>query len=483
MKKIIFKTLFITVFLLFGSTSVYANNLNISNLSKNSSSQLQFDISWDNSWNSNGYHDAVWVFVKANTPSGWKHIDLTTATGLNSSVSADDKGMMIRRSTTGAGTTSGTITVNFDNTGLGPFPDFKVFGIEMVYINKEAFYLGDGASTYRFHQGDDDTLPYYVSNGNAINIGTSANDLNTTASGISGTIPNTYPTGFYAFYMMKYEVSAEQYMEFLNTLTAPQQQNNTQSDLLNITSANRFVMSNTANQSRRDPIACDDTAIGTSPIAFYCDLNDNGIPNEIDDGQNIAVNFITPNDCLAYLEWAAMRPMTDMEFEKAARGPASPISYDIANGTTTFVKITSVTNNGEDSESVANIGVDGLINKGSLVPIRVGAFATATSTRLQSGGSYYGVMDLSGNTTEFSIFTNNGSLGYSYTFGSGELDINGLSTEWNGLFQYYIYKGGGYYFTQINTQIFSNSYRVLGSPDLDVMNNLDKSEQGIRGCR
>lgn len=482
MKHIIFKTVLVAVFLVFG-TSAFANNLNISNLSKNSSSQLQFDISWDNSWNSNGYYDAVWVFVKANTPSGWKHVDLVSAIGLNSNVSADDKGVMIRRSTTGAGTTSGTITLNFSNNGLGPFPDFKVFGIEMVRINKEPFYLGDGVSNYRFHQGNDDSLPYYVSNSNAINVGSSTTDINSLAGGLSVAIPSTYPKGFDEFYMMKYETSAEQYMEFLNTLTALQQQNNTQSDLLNITSTNRFVMSNTTSVSRRNPIACDDDSVGTSPIIFYCDLNNNGIPNEVDDGQNIAANFVTTNDCLAYLEWAAMRPMTDMEFEKATRGPAFPIPFDIANGTTTFVNITSRTNDGEESESVANIGVDGLINKGSGSPIRTGALATATSTRLQSGGSYYGVMDLSGNTTEFSIITSNASLGYSYTFGTGELDVNGLSTAWNSLFQYYFYKGGGYYITVPNTEIFSNSYKIIFTPNFDAMNNFDLSVQGVRGCR
>ena len=287
--------------------------------------------------------------------------------------------------------------------------------------------------------------------------------------------------------MMKYEVSAEQYVDFLNTLTPLQQQSRTRSDLSNITGTNRFVMSNSSSPIRRNPIACDVNVTYGLPITFYCDLNSNGIVNEANDGQNIALSYTTANDCLAYLEWAGLRPMTDMEFEKATRGSANPIPYDIANGYAYFTSPSSLTYSGTESESVGNVGTNGLVGIGYQKPFRTGALATATTTRLQSGASYYGILDLTGNVKEFCVYTEDNSLSYSQLmYGSGELDVNGLSTTWNGVFQSYLYKGGGFYGIFTSTTTFSNSNRGTiynVATDLDNMDVYSLSAQGIRGCR
>lgn len=477
----------LTLLLLFIVQLTWANNLSIANVVKTSDNQLRFDISWDNSWRVSDYYDAVWIFVKyKNSTEQWQHLDITT-TGASSGFAGfktfDDKGLMIYRnsSNTGIGTMTGTIDINFDSSTIGSFPDFKVFGIEMVYINEGAFFVGDGVSANRFYQGDDDTLPYYVQDSNEITVGNTSNDIN--GLNLTNNIPSTYPTGFDSFYLMKYEVSQEQYIAFLNTLTPAQQQSRTQSDLSAISSANRFVMYPVTGSNipgRKNSIACDATATNTSPITFYNDLNNNGIPNESDDGQNIACNYLTFNDNLAYLEWAAMRPITDMEFEKATRGPAYPIASDVANGTNSVTGLASLTNSGQINESVSNINTDGLSNYNIGFPIRVGALANSTSTRLQSGGSFYGVMDLTGNVIELSVNTINSALNYSYIFGSGSLDTNGFSTSWNGDFTNCALKGGGYYGNSIPTSF--NSYRGFLS-DFNFIDNYSSSAFGIRGAR
>ena len=344
MKKLLLTLLFTTQFVL-------ANNLNITNVQKNGDNQLTFDVSWDNSWSASTYRDASWIFIKYKNSSGqWQHLNITSATATGFTLyTPDSKGVMISRATSGQGTVTGSISIIFNGNILGPLPDFKVFGIEMVYINQGAFYLGDGTSQGRFHQGNDNTLPYYVQNSNQITTGNTSSDIYSVSGGfLNVIIPATYPTGYDAFYMMKYETSIEQYAEFLNTLTPLQQQNRTRSDLTNITTVNRFVMANNSSPYHRNGIACNATAVNTAPIDFYCDLNNNSVPNELDDGQNIAANFVTANDCLAYLEWASLRPMTDMEFEKSTRGTASPIAYDIANGTNFFVTTAGITNSGTE---------------------------------------------------------------------------------------------------------------------------------------
>ncbi len=475
----------ITVLLLFIGQIIFANNLTITNVTKTNTNSLSFDVSWDNSWLTSTYRDASWIFLKFKNSSGvWQHLDLTGATVSGFTLDTfSDKGVMISREFSGTGTVSGSVTVYFDSSGLGPFPDFKVFGIEMVYINQGAFWVGDGEDfgyNYNFHQGDNTELPYYVADSGIITVGNTASDISANGD-LSIDIPATYPTGFDEFYIMKYELSQEQYVEFLNTLTAQQQQARTRSDLSAITSANRFVMVNNNYPGRRNSIACDDNATNTAPITFYCDLNNNGVPNEINDGQNVACNYLTFNDCLAYLEWAALRPLTDMEYEKAARGSAYPTPGEFANGTTLLTSVSGLMNPGRPNEIASNINTDGLSNMGnnSGSPIRVGGLANATSTRLQSGGSFFGVMELSGNITDLVVFTNDQSLTYTYTFGSGQLDPSGSSTTWNGNFTRYTSKGGGYYAVYSGTSI---SHRLPES-DFDLTNIYTYSQFGLRGAR
>src|SRR5476651_1507852 len=65
------------------STSLLANNINISNITSIPGAgfvQLQFDLSWDNSWANSVNHDAAWVFFKFKDNDGtWHHLHMTNA--------------------------------------------------------------------------------------------------------------------------------------------------------------------------------------------------------------------------------------------------------------------------------------------------------------------------------------------------------------------------------------------------------------------
>ena len=464
MKKLI-------LLLLLATQSFFANNLTITNVTKVDNDHISFDVSWDNSWRVSGFIDAAWIFVKYKNTSGqWQHLDIVskTASGFSFGIAQDNKGVILHKGSSGTGTANGSVTLEFDGSSLGPFPDFKVFGIEMVKINQGAFYVGDGDGvSSTFHQGNSVNTPYQIQNGYQITVGNTANDL--AATGLSQNIPTAYPKGYYTFYMMKYEITQEQYVEFLNTLTIQQQQERTESDLTNITSSSRFVMINNYIPSYRNGIACDSNVTSGIPIHFYCDLNNNGIENESNDGQNLACNFLSTPDALAYLDWACMRPPTEFEYEKVCRGTSIPVINEYANGATNYTLKGSVSNPGMSNESYSNIGApNGLINTSILYPIRVGGFATSTTTRVQSGAGFYGSMELSGNAGELCVSA--ASVNYTGVLGDGVLDSNGNANNWNS-------------FSGLMQRGLTDKKVSFRPNYLIYINDNIREFQNIRGCR
>jgi hypothetical protein len=141
----------------------------------------------------------------------------------------------------------------------------------------------------------------------------------------------------------------------------------------------------------------------------------------------VRASFGTEITTLAYLDWSGLRPMTEFEYEKAARGPVAPVAGEFAWGTTDVALLSyqaatpgtgSLSNDGLPNEGpAANYNEAGgnawvrptmltLPGGGPILgPARVGMFAKPTYNpptppRIQSGAGYYGVMDLTGNVWE-----------------------------------------------------------------------------------
>jgi len=124
-----------------------ANNILLSNITSVSGSgfvQIQFDLSWDNSWNNAINRDAAWVFFKFKDNDGtWRHLNLTgantfIASGYSIQVPTDLTGAFIYRNSG-----SGTITLTGVQLGVTILPgsfDVKGFALEMVRIPVEATY-------------------------------------------------------------------------------------------------------------------------------------------------------------------------------------------------------------------------------------------------------------------------------------------------------------------------------------------------------
>jgi formylglycine-generating enzyme required for sulfatase activity len=448
-------------FLAICSLQLHANNIQVSNVvltGQNTASQftfVQFDIAWENSWRvatGPSNWDAAWVFIKFRVGDGpWLHAFLnesghtagtgTTATitpGLLNTANAFNAttnpamGVFVHRSTNGIG--------NFINNGLklrwnygansienADVVEVKVFAVEMVYVPSGSFQVGDGNTTnIQGHLRNGSTNePFMISSEDALTLGGTANGnlANNNGTGMvtvgdfnnatTQTLPAAFPKGFNAFYCMKYEVTQQQWVDFFNVLDNNQKINRDITDAIGKNS---------------------DAIIFRNNISWTSgDATLNGGTHG-----DIACNFISWIDGAAFADWASLRPMTELEYEKACRGTLNPVTNEYAWGTTSITGATGISNSGAYNEVASNIGANAVLGNNANVrgPLRVGSFATVSSTREQAGASYYGIMDLSGNLWERTVSLGN-ATGRNFTariHGNGLLTNDGFCdiTTWPG---------------------------------------------------
>ncbi len=476
------------VFLGFQASYLHANNLNISNAkiasqdTSNDTLTIQFDISWENSWRDGENFDAVWVFIKYSTqvdhwisteqPTGWQHAVLKSSgtnpsgysqgsgTALDIVVPSDRRGFFLQRSSTGAvgtvNTTSIKVLWNYaensvsDTEANSAYTHIKVFGIEMVYIPQAGFYTGDGSDglngEFEFG-GSTASRPASVNSEQEVVFGTGTFSnqwyYNTDLSGddyTSGTIftlAESFPKGFQAFYAMKYEITQGQYVEFLNTLQRSAQKSRVASDPVNAI-PNYYVMSaeSLLTRSDRNTITAPSTGNGSyHPVKFYAQR-----PYR-------AMNYMSWMDLAAFADWAALRPMSELEYEKIARGPLYPVDGEYSWGSTvvSFVDINGVgdelgTENldvGKSPTPAANYSNTAFAGGDTGTgPWRVGIVSGAPPEltlydRANNGMGYYGNADLTGNVWERAVTVGNSAgRNFAGTHGDGKLIYSSSDTTY-----------------------------------------------------
>lgn len=510
MKKLI--TLLLAVALM---SMVSANNITVTNIlltGQNTASDytmVQFDLSWENSWRTSSAPnnwDAAWVFVKyrvtdENGGDGlWHHASLNNVGHTAPSGSTIDIGLLtpaadfnatnnpglgafIYRSTDGTGTFTKTgaqlrwnYGVNY-STGSTPIGDddiidIQVFAIEMVYVPSGDFYVGSGGTEYASfttaNSTSGATVPFQITStaptiqGN--NAGSSASNLSARGNlDLTGTttaaLATGYPSGYNAFYSMKYELSQQQYVDFLNSLTQTQ------------ATARKF------NYSGGFRYAITGTTIGN-----YATTN-----------PFLACNMLGWDDIAGYLDWSGLRPMTELEFEKACRGTESTVANEYAWGTTGIASgWYTLSNSGENTEVVSS-GYD-VTNGNALYlstntiatidgPLRVGIFAgtTGNTGRVTSGATYYGIMEMSGNLWEICVTVGN-STGRTFTgtHGNGVLATNGNAdaTTWPDIYNAgSSLRGGG---INSSTSLLPVSDRIVATTGSG--NGSNNGGRGVRGA-
>lgn len=375
------KKLLLSLFFLATTALVHANDIQLANTSlsgQNTTAHtvlINFDVTWKNSWRTStneANYDGAWIFVKyrkLNT-SNWQHCTLNTAgftapSGSTIKVSADQKGLWIYRSSNGIGDvnyTGGKVVWNYGSNGVLDTDscEIRVYAVEMAYVPQGSFYLGSGGTEYYGFTDSTSSSPYQITSENALNYGTTNGQIYSSAAGAGYTIPANFPKGYAAFWCMKYECSQQQYADFLNSL-----------DLLRSNANNPGIFSGTH-------------------------------PNLIAPNPERAMSNVGTGSLMAWMDWAAMRPMSEMEYEKACRGAnITPIPNEYAWGSTSATGITTINNAGTPTESfnaAANVNANSGVNR----MVRCGGFATdlTASNREASGATYYGIMEMTGNGWE-----------------------------------------------------------------------------------
>ncbi|WP_291725688.1 SUMF1/EgtB/PvdO family nonheme iron enzyme [Bernardetia sp.] len=487
------KILFFSLLLIFLSNSKnsFANDVKIENLRITENNFLECTVKWENSWffnkeltiiseNSTStaqkdfiFKDGVWCFLKIRTNDyKWKHIYLSENDVFINNQDSDtelenveDKGgfflsSIIREEKNGSSETS--ISIRLPNEIKNQFGvyDIALYAIEMVWVDEGSFFVGDGVHSQnalrKASLENDSTAvkPFLIDSENEIAVGTAANNLfgNDTEEFPQKNIPNTFPKGYDGFWIMKYEINQSQYTDFLNTLTFKQQSNRT---------AN-------SPESENGTSALTSTLPLRNSIFIKVKGNQNlNIPAtyEVREGKYRACNWLSAEDISAFLDWAALRPITELEFEKAARGITHPTKGEFSWGTPYIVDANTIQNDGTENETVTETA--NFADSAGLAPYNSGIefnqlngvlrngfgakgadFSTSEfELRLQAGASFWGVLELSGNVWEYCVKTNNtDALSFARNqIGDGTLDENGnanfLSFD---VMQGFIVRGGAW---------------------------------------
>ena len=386
---------------------------------------LSFPLRWDNSWRDQFNWDAAWVFLKYKSGTGsWNHVNLCAGghrfmdgSGLPvpfnympGNTGSSTVGFFVYRNTLEAGNTPEiTCQIKCLKSSLGNLtPDqftnhegfVLVQAVEMVYVSYGAYYLGDGSCSNRFAGSDKN--PVLIDNEDAITASTviKVYPVTNNITGSAQSITAVYPKGYKGFYMMKYEVSQEQWVYFLNTLTYVQQQERVPG--LTTLKGGDYIFGSKSEPSNRNGIIIAEPSYNGGSAIFANNLHNDNSYSQDDDGKTIACNYLSPSDMAAYCSWAGLRPMSELEYEKACRQgypePAIPNEY-AWHDNSIGGHLGTVSNSGMRNErsNTANANVNAGNNFG---PVRCGLFATGSSTQQSAGTAFWGGAELSGNLKE-----------------------------------------------------------------------------------
>ncbi len=399
----------------------------------------EFAIAWKNAWRNERNNDGAWVFLKVRAPGrGWRHAMLASAghgaiptengPAAELHVASDAVGAFIAPAIATRGSVAWAVRLALDARTvealerIGPTAEVAAFGVEMVRVPEGAFWVGEpgqrAVEHAAFYRCDAQGRPagrYRVENESPIEVGPVEGMLHYGVEGNfaifagdrQGPVPAEFPKGFASFWCMKYELTQGQYAEFLNQIPA----------------------SDTAHRALGGGLA------SLAP--------DSRLSIRVQDGRFVAdhparpANWVSWDDGCAWADWAGLRPMTEMEFAKACRGPGEPPADDFPWGTASKEGLKRVM--GPDLDLVRTGDADE---------------ATLTDDRREPlGASYYWIMDLAGSVWERCVTIGHPrGRAFKGTHGDGALNMGFATNEdwpasdhapsWGGG---YGYRGGGHY--------------------------------------
>ncbi|MFT7120735.1 MAG: sulfatase activating formylglycine-generating enzyme [Neolewinella sp.] len=439
MKRLLYLPFFLLLALAANANNIEVTNIVLTDQNAGAGTTvIQFDLNWENSWRISvgpANYDAAWVFAKYRVNGGpWRHTNISGvgAAPAGASVEAvDNLGAFVYRSVDGNGDVSYSgieLEWNYEANSVdaSAVVDVQVFALEMVYVPEGEFHLGTGfggigaeneVGEFRTRGSVFPTFysSYLVTSEAAVTVGGGAGELDYSIPGDGsrpgdglGPIPAAFPLGFAAFYCMKYEMSQSQYVGFFNTLTQTQR------------------------------VALDVTGVGGK--GQDTELNRNGV-NWPDAGNatttlpDVPLNYVNNQIMLAYLDWAGLRPISETEYEKAGRGTAAPVNNEYAWGSANIHATDyEYQGFGTTSERISNPGegvgnaIYNATNGTPTGPKRCGILAASApnASREETGGSFYGIMELTGNLYERLISVGNPEgRAFAGTHGNGIISFSG----------------------------------------------------------
>ena len=367
------------------------------------------NVKWANAWNNQKNKDVIWLFFKAVLPEvGYRHIAVAeqgheivcnfSKPGSEYVIEVDEERLGIFLATDGPfrGDVEVTLKISLDvksmdGLNLHNLP-LKAFGIEMVEIPEGGFFLGDaspgaieeGALYQPNNKGEFASLVHIQSQAQELTVEKGGDLYYQNPRGYcgdqSGKIPASYPNGFAAFYLMKYEITAGEYASFLNTLSPAQLE----------------------------------ARIPTEASGYYegggcLKANENRFIAEYPDKP---CQFLSWDDAMAYADWACLRPMTEFEFAKACRGSRKGMSEDYPWGQKPKEQVQRLPTSDKELAMVNGWPESKL----------------SDSTLAYYGASYYWVMDLSGSLWERLVSIGHpAGRAFDGTNGDGELSPEGYA--------------------------------------------------------
>jgi len=476
-----------------GISSVLASDLEISSerlsavAPDGKVATISLDVSWNRSQRTDVNCDGIWLFAKYRIGRGlWRHVDLNADSGCAFDyadhtpegfaigtgeaagkcgiwVPATRKGLFIFRKEGDGAVSLQTVRLpwNLSDGGkrfeIGADTDVRVIGVEMVHVPEGKHHVGDPKGKdgpdnclYRYQ----DEGAYLIDSENSITVDEKPGalycdtDNPRSRDAVPFEIPASFPKGFKAFWIMKYELSTAQYVGFLNMLTRNQQASRVASDISGDTVTNYYVMLKSDHEKLGQPVVCAKSGNGTKePVRFFTTA-----PAR-------ACNFMSWSDIAAFADWAGLRPVTELEYEKACRGTAEPVPGEYAWGTLDLGRVDTF-DGAAGSGTEIKVPQKGVVNccfHGGIAPFKEAAGQTVpdnpgfegpvscglfersqhegVSPRVNSGASFYGAMELTGNLWERCV-TIGHVTGRRFTgiTGDGNLTTDGFSDieDWPG---------------------------------------------------
>ena len=428
--------------------------------------------------------DAAWVFVKYRLPGGpWRHATLAAeaakhtvpaGAALDVGKSNDGKkgvGVFIHRAAAGQGpndwkgvTLRWLLPVGGDaeERGASEFEmhamkdkpaegvafdpakaEVKVLALEMVYVPQGAFWLGDGATNMvagQFTAGLGNA-PFRVESEQAIKLGGDTaeylnnrdtlgmepNSMDDFNSDQPTTLPAAFPKGYAAFYCMKVEVTMAMYVEYLNMQPYARQavsvpvKPSLPEGTLAMDGSHHSPRPGVFIQTPGTPDSMVPRQVARETFVMSGTVTQPGTAAVFKTTMPfVPCHFMPCQGARGFAAWSGLRPMTELEFEKACRGPVKPVADEFPWGTTAIAGTApasgkyALTNFNQVTESISWVGDNGpdatrgnAFFAGNNValggPTRVGIFATPESDRVTAGATYWGILDMAGSVGEKAV--------------------------------------------------------------------------------